>query len=163
MMCPMRSNPLRTMFQSFGRRQWFSTTFRGIAPSIDRFLLRVSKGRLALLTAAGLPTLLLTTTGRKSGEQRTVPLLFTVHDGAFIVIGSNWGQAHQPAWVLNLLAEPAATVKFKDEATKVRARQVEGDEREQMFRQLLRQWPGYENYVERAGEREIRIFALESA
>src|SRR2546425_1183107 len=89
---PMRSNPLRTMFQSFGRRQWFSTTFRGVAPSIDRFLLRATKGRVALLTAAGLPTLLLTTTGRKSGEPRTVPLLFTVHDGAFVVIGSNWGQ-----------------------------------------------------------------------
>lgn len=157
----MSSNPLRAVVHRVGRQKWFSATFRGVAPSIDRFLYRATKGRLALLSPAGIPTLLLTTTGRKSGQRRTVPLLFTMHDGAYVVVGSNWGQQHAPAWALNLAADPAATVEYKGKATSVRARQVEGEEREQLFREMLRTWPGYENYVERAGERVIRIFALE--
>lgn len=157
----MSSNPLRAVVQGLGRQKWFAATVRGVAPSIDRLLYRVSKGRVALLTGTGLPTLLLTTTGCKSGQQRTVPLLYTRYQGAYVVVGSNWGRRNHPAWSLNLTTDPAATVQIRGRASKVRARLLEGEEREQLWNsELLKTWPGYEDYAERSG-RHIRIFALE--
>jgi deazaflavin-dependent oxidoreductase (nitroreductase family) len=157
----MKTNPFRALVQKLGRQKWFAATFRGIAPHVDRFLYKATKGRVATLTGTGLPTLLLTTTGRKSGQPRTVPLLYGERNGAYIVVGSNWGQEHHPAWSTNLVADPNATVQIRGCADSVCARQIEGDERQQVWDDVMMKiWPGYENYAERSG-RHIRIFALE--
>jgi deazaflavin-dependent oxidoreductase (nitroreductase family) len=159
----MSANPLRAAIQRVGRQKWFATAFRPVAPSIDRFLYKATKGRVALLSGTGLPTLLLTTTGRKSGQQRTVPLLYTAYQGSFVVVGSNWGQENHPAWVLNLAADPAAVTQVRGRSTKVRARLLEGEERSLLWdSELLKTWPGYGAYAERSG-RDLRIFALEPA
>jgi deazaflavin-dependent oxidoreductase (nitroreductase family) len=157
----MSRNPLRATFQKLGGQKWFATAFHGVAPHIDRFLAKATKGRVAILTGTGLPTFLLTTTGRKSGEARTVPLLYGQHGGAYIVTGSNWGQKAHPAWSGNLLANPDATVQIRGRDIAVRARLVEGEERAVLWNDvLLKLWPGYAAYDARAG-RDIRVFALE--
>lgn len=155
------TNPWNALITRLGRQKWFATTFKGVAPHVDRFLGRVTGGRVFMLTGTGLPTLLLTTTGRKSGWQRTVPLLYARHQGALLVVGSNWGQQHAPAWALNLLANPEATVAVRGKSGPVHARLLEGEERELVWDTILTvNWPGYENYAERSG-RHINIFALE--
>ena len=155
------TNPWNALITRLGRQKWFAATFKGVAPHVDRFLGRVTGGRVFMLAGTGIPTLLLTTTGRKSGQQRTVPLLFSRHDGALVVVGSNWGQQQHPAWALNLLANPEATVALRGKSGPVHARVIEGEERERVWDTLLtKNWPGYENYAERSG-RHINIFALE--
>jgi deazaflavin-dependent oxidoreductase (nitroreductase family) len=77
-----------------------------------------------------------------------------------VVIGSNWGKNRQPAWSLNLLADPRATVTIGGRHLPVEARVATGAERERLWGLLLTEWPAYETYVERAGGRDIRVFRL---
>src|SRR5690606_9897492 len=109
----------------------------------------------------GLPSLLITTTGRTTGKPRTNPLLYAPDGDGFVVIGSNWGQAHHPAWSANLLANPHATVTVQGTPISVRARLAEGAERERLRALLLRVWPAYATYEQRAAGRTLRIFRLE--
>ena len=107
-----------------------------------------------------MPSLILTTTGRRSGQPRRNPLLYVRDGDAFVVIGSNWGKNRQPAWSLNLLADPRATVTIGGRHLPVEARVATGAERERLWGLLLAEWPAYETYVERAGGRDIRVFRL---
>jgi deazaflavin-dependent oxidoreductase (nitroreductase family) len=143
-----------------GHTRWFAAFGARAAHRIDGFLARMSGGRLRV-SAPDLTALRLTTTGRRSGEPRTVPLLY-VRDGKRIVLAaSNWGQAHHPAWSANLLATPEALVQTGPGAPKAyRARLVTGEERERVWPLLLRVWPAYDTYAGRAG-RDIRVFVLE--
>jgi deazaflavin-dependent oxidoreductase (nitroreductase family) len=143
-----------------GHRRWFARAGRVLVP-LDRILGRLTRGRVVALRMEGLPGLLITTTGRKSGQQRTNPLLYTPDGDNFAVIGSNWGQQHHPAWSGNLLAHPDAVVTVGGEEIPVRARLVRGAERERLWASLLALWPAYQTYQERATGREIRIFLLE--
>jgi deazaflavin-dependent oxidoreductase (nitroreductase family) len=155
------TNPWYALVVKVGRQKWYATALKGVAPHVDRFLGRVTGGRVSMLTGTGLPTLLLTTTGRKSGLERTVPLLYARHGSALLVVGSNWGQQHHPAWALNLLADPEAKVTVRGRSGPVHARVLEGEERQLVWDTILtKSWPGYENYAERSG-RHINVFALE--
>jgi deazaflavin-dependent oxidoreductase (nitroreductase family) len=143
----------------FGHRPWFARLGRAYVP-LDRLIGRLSGGRLVAFGLRSLPSLLITTTGRKSGTPRTNPLLYVRDGDSYIVIGSNWGQTHQPAWALNLLADPHATITVSGADIPVRATLAEGAERERLFAMLLVMWPAYDTYVERAGGRDIRVFSL---
>ena len=139
-----------------------SPTFAKVAPKIvppiDRFLHKVSGGRI-LMSQGMLPTLVLTHTGAKSGQQRTTPLA-TMPDGKeWLVIGSNFGRENHPAWTANLLANPEATVSYQGKTVPVTARLIEGDERAELWPRIVTFWPNYEKYVERSG-RELRVFRL---
>jgi deazaflavin-dependent oxidoreductase (nitroreductase family) len=84
-----------------------------------------------------------------------------VVDGdAWVVVGSNWGQQHHPAWTANLLAHPDATVTLDGTDHPVRGRLLEGAERSRVWPRILLAWPAYKTYEERSG-RELRIFRLE--
>jgi len=126
---------------------------------LDRFVGRLTGGRLIALNLA--PCLLLTTTGRRSGQPRTSPLLYAEDGDAFIVLGSNYGQAHQPAWSGNLLANPQAEVLVKGRRVPVRATLVEGAERERLRQLMLERWPAYATYERRAAGRHLRLFRLD--
>src|SRR5688572_8130137 len=76
-----------------------------IVPPIDRFLHKVTSGRV-MLSRAMLPCVILTTTGRKSGEPRTTPLASVPYEGDLYIVGSNFGRKHHPAWSWNLLDQP---------------------------------------------------------
>jgi len=106
------------------------------------------------------PILLLTTTGRKSGQPRTAPVLYLADGDRFVVINTNAGNAKTPAWSLNLRANPEAEVEVGRKRRKVRARLAEGEERAELWRRHMEQYAGWD-YYESKLEREIGVFVLE--
>jgi deazaflavin-dependent oxidoreductase (nitroreductase family) len=106
------------------------------------------------------PVLLLTTTGRKSGQPRTVPVVYLDDGERLVVIGSNAGHSNEPAWSLNLKASPAAEVEVGRKRHKVRARIAEGEERADYWRRHNEQFCGFDRYQART-DRDIALFVLE--
>ena len=147
------------LVQRLGHQRWFAGLGRRMVP-VDRWLQRATRGRWSAIGRHGLPALLLTTTGRRSGEPRTQPLLYAPDGDGYVVIGSNWGQPHHPAWTANLLAHPDATVAIGGAAIPVHAVLATGPERDRLRQLLLHQWPAYATYEQRAAGRELRIFRL---
>lgn len=128
---------------------------------LDRVLHRVTGGRVVASDLL-FHTLMLTTTGRRSGQPRTTPLARLDLDGTPVVIASNFGRESHPAWSLNLLADPDATIEEDGRARPVVARQLSTDEQERVWPQAIAIWPGYQTYRQTtAGVRDIRMFALE--
>lgn len=125
----------------------------------DRITARLTGGRLVALGLV--PSLLLTTVGRRSGRPHHTPLLGVPDGDAIVVIGSNWGGPRQPAWALNLLAQPEATVTRGGQRFPVRAHRLAGAERDRAWLLALRHWPAYRTYAARAGERELYVFRLQ--
>jgi F420H(2)-dependent quinone reductase len=126
-----------------------------------RAVLRLTGGRLVNRFRGG-KILLLTTTGRRTGKQRTWPLLYLDDGDGFVVVGSNGGHDHDPAWVLNLEANPAATVAIAGRDVPVRARTAQGAERAEWWKRFVAAYEGYADY-EQATEREIPVVLLEPA
>lgn len=151
---------LTTVIQRLGHRRWFAALGRRFAP-VDRWLFRRSAGHWTVLGRSQLPCLLLTTTGRRSGQPRTQQLLYAPDGDGYVVVGSNWGQQHHPAWSGNLLAHPDATVTVGARTVPVRAVLATGAERERLWTMLVALWPAYDTYLERAGGRPLRLFRLE--
>lgn len=141
-----------------GRISWLPKYLKYIV-MLDKAIHRVTRGRFGLLAIAGLPQVMLTVRGRKSGVPRTTPLLCTPYQGTFLVAGSNWGAPKLPVWVLNLRASPDAEVLYKGRQIPVHAREVTGEERERLWEVLVRGWPNYVKYAERT-DRLIPIFEL---
>lgn len=100
--------------------------------------------RLSSFGAA--PVLLLTTTGRRTGKERTVPLLYVKDGEAFAIVGSMGGHDSHPAWVHNLRAHPRATVQVGDQVIAVNAREAGGDEVTRLWPQLVEMYPAYADY-----------------
>jgi deazaflavin-dependent oxidoreductase (nitroreductase family) len=151
---------ISSLARRMGGTRFFSLIGRAYVP-FDRWLGRVSRGRLVALGQRDLPSMLITTIGRTTGQPRTNPLLYAPDGDGFVVIGSNWGKAQHPAWSANLLANPQATVVVRGEKFAVQARLVEGAERERLRGLLLKVWPGYAAYERRAQGRALRIFRLD--
>jgi deazaflavin-dependent oxidoreductase (nitroreductase family) len=122
---------------------------------------RLTRGRL-MGHVGKAPVLLLTTTGRKSGQQRTAPVLFMADGDRYVVIGSNAGNERSPAWALNLVANPEAEVQVRANRRTVRARVADGEEREDLWRRANEQYAGFDDYKHRTA-RDIRLFVLEPA
>ena len=108
-----------------------------------------------------LPTLLLTTTGRKSGKPRSLPLIYGEAGGAYVVIASKGGLPNHPIWYLNLEANPECELMVGPKRVRARARVAEGEERTRLWEQLARIYPPYVEYQERAGARTIPVVVLE--
>jgi deazaflavin-dependent oxidoreductase (nitroreductase family) len=141
-----------------------SWAFQKTLYAVDRPLFRASKGRLSVPgLLAGLPVIMLTTTGAKSGLARTMPLVGIPMGDDLAVIGSNYGQEHTPGWVHNLLADPTATVAFRDRSVEVTARPATDAEADEAFEAGARFYSGYAKYRARASHRVIRVFVLEPA
>jgi deazaflavin-dependent oxidoreductase (nitroreductase family) len=121
---------------------------------------RITRGRV-MGKVGRAPVLLLTSTGRRSGQPRTAPVLFLLDGERIVVIGSNAGNRHAPAWSHNLKANPDAAVQIRGERRTVRARVAEGDERAELWAKMNAQYAGFDDYDERTS-REIAVFVLES-
>lgn len=104
-----------------------------------------SSGRIGH-TLRGLPVLLLTTRGKKTGQLRTKALMYLPHGESFVVIASNLGKEDHPAWWYNLQAEPKASVQIKSEHFSVNAREAQEHEREAIWQALAEKTPDYEQY-----------------
>ena len=118
-----------------------------------------SSGRIGR-TLRGLPVLLLTTKGVKTGLPRTKALMYLPYGKDFAVIASNLGEAHHPAWWINLKAEPGAIVQIAKEQFDVRAREVEGYERDKLWRAIAEINSDYERYRQRTSRR-LPVVVLE--
>jgi len=110
---------------------------------------------------AGLSVLLLTSIGRKTGKQRTTPLGYFEHNGSYVIIGSNAGDARNPAWVHNLIANPRAHVQMGRTQLDVTATRVEGSARDDLWKRLVALAPGYSSYEQRT-KRVIPLILLKS-
>jgi deazaflavin-dependent oxidoreductase (nitroreductase family) len=122
---------------------------------------RASGGRL-MGKVNNAPVLLLTTTGRKSGQQRTAPVVYLEEDGLLSVIDTNAGNTRVPAWSLNLDANPEALVELGRRRIAVRARAAEGEERAELWRKHNEQYAGFDDYEEDLpDERPITVYVLE--
>ncbi|MDX6455084.1 MAG: hypothetical protein QOD48_1191, partial [Gaiellaceae bacterium] len=119
---------------------------------------RATRGRV-LGTVGGAPVLLLTSTGRRSGQSRTAPVLFLRDGGRTVVIGSNAGNTHAPAWSHNLKAHPEAEIEIRGERRPVRARVAEGEERAELWQKMNAQYDGFDDYEQRTS-RDISVFVL---
>jgi deazaflavin-dependent oxidoreductase (nitroreductase family) len=122
---------------------------------------RLSRGRL-MGKVGRAPVLLLTTTGRRSGQPRTAPVLYLEDGDRLVVIGSNAGNARPAAWALNLQADPAAEVEVRGRRRQVRARLTSGEERDELWRRMNEQYGGFEDYRARTA-RDIPVLVLEPA
>ena len=109
----------------------------------------------------GVPILLLTTKGRRSGEERTTPLIHRTDDDRWVVIGSQGGAPDDPGWVKNIEADPdAVEIQVKAERIPVRASVAEGEERDRLWKRMTEIWPDYDKYQERT-DREIPVVVFE--
>jgi deazaflavin-dependent oxidoreductase (nitroreductase family) len=151
-------NPLAALVRRSGRASWFPPIAKRLVP-LDEAVQRRTSARFGLLSLAGVDGLLLTATGRRSGAQRTVALLYVQGPDGYVVAGSNYGGAAHPAWSANLLAEPAAQVTVSGRTVPVHARLAEAEERDRLWPLLTERWPAYDTYADRAG-RDIRVFTL---
>ncbi|HEY2042974.1 MAG TPA: nitroreductase family deazaflavin-dependent oxidoreductase [Jatrophihabitans sp.] len=148
----------QALVRKAGHQKWFARAGRAVVP-VDRWVHHATGGRFTLLSTKVIPQLLLTTTGRRSGRARTVPLLYTEHDGGYVVVASNWGQRHHPAWSANLLANPRADLLVGGRTFPVTATLVEGADRDALWQAVTRTWPAYDTYAARSG-RDLRVFLL---
>ena len=108
----------------------------------------------------GTTILLLTTTGRASGEQRTTPLIHRTDDDRWVIVASKGGAPDHPDWYKNLTANPDLEIQVKDERIPVRARTAEGEERERLWELMNEVWPAYNDY-QRKTDRQIPVVVLE--
>lgn len=106
------------------------------------------------------PSLLLTTTGRRSGERLIVPLFYGKAGEGWFVVASKGGAPDHPGWYKNILANPEVEVQVGTERVKARARTAAGEERARLWRQALEFWPPYADYQQKT-EREIPVVVLE--
>jgi deazaflavin-dependent oxidoreductase (nitroreductase family) len=108
----------------------------------------------------GATILVLTTTGRKSGEPRKFALIYDSRGDDLVVVASKGGAPDHPGWYKNLLAHPDASVQVRGERFAVRARTAEGAERDELWRLMNRSWPNYDTYATRT-DRVIPVVVLE--
>lgn len=120
---------------------------------------RLSRGRLMNTVGTG-PVLLLTTTGRRSGQKRTAPVLYLEDGERLVVVGSNAGNVHAPAWSYNLKANPDCEVEVGPDRRRLRARVSEGEERAELWRKVNEMYEGFEEYDAKTA-RDISVFVLE--
>lgn len=129
-------------------------------PSIERFVARLTGGRVQV-SGLLVPSLVLHTTGARSGEPRDAPLMYTPDgQGRAIVAGTNFAGERHPAWTTNLLAHPDATITVRGRRMRVRASLLADTERDAVWARIERQWPGYRGY-ERDSGRTVRLFRLQ--
>ncbi len=108
----------------------------------------------------GTVCLLLTTKGRRSGEPRTAPLIYGRHGDSLLVVASAGGNDEPPAWYRNLEADPEVEVQLKGDVFRARARDATPEEKPEMWRTMVAEWPAYEDY-QRKTSREIPVVVLE--
>ncbi|MFI9586343.1 SDR family NAD(P)-dependent oxidoreductase [Streptomyces sp. NPDC052236] len=145
-----------------GENVRFVRVMSHVAPGIDRAAHRLSGGRMLLMPAM-LPSLMLTTTGRLSGQPRQTPLLCHLEaDGSYLVVDSNFGRTHHPAWSHNLQATPRASITRRGHTQPVNATLLEGSERTAAWDHLVQVWPAYVSFAQRSG-RCLRVFRLTPA
>jgi deazaflavin-dependent oxidoreductase (nitroreductase family) len=127
---------------------------------VDRY--RATDGEEGHDWREGTSILLLTTKGRKSGEDKTTPLIYGRDGDRYLIVASKGGADAPPAWYLNLQASPEAEIQVKADVFKAHAHDAGPDEKPALWKTMVAEWPHYEEYQEKT-EREIPVVVLERA
>jgi len=123
---------------------------------------RETDGEVGHIWRGGSKILLLTTSGRTSGEPRTAPLIYENAGDAYVVVASKGGAPEHPGWYRNLAKNPEVEVQVKGDVFPASARTATGDERERLWKLAAQQWPPYDDYQQKT-DREIPVVVLERA
>ena len=155
------ANAFHRMMRSFAATKVGAAFLRPSAHRLDRLITKVTGGRGSFVgIATGVPAVMLTTKGAKSGESRTVALYGIPHPDGAGLIASNFGGTKHPAWYYNLKANPEATVTIGRDTRQATARLATPRERDEIWAKGLEIYPGWRKYETRAGERHIEAFVL---
>jgi deazaflavin-dependent oxidoreductase (nitroreductase family) len=155
------ANPIKRFMRRLASLAPISWLFARVLHHIDRPIYRLSRGRYTFTSwVSGLPVVMLTSTGARTGQQRTFPVLGLPDGDNLAVIASNYGQRHNPAWYHNLRAHPAATVTVGGVTRRVQAHEVIGGEWERLWQQALEVYPAWAAYERRAAPRHIPVIML---
>ena len=159
-----QANPVQRALRRFGASPPGSWLFARVLHHIDRPVYRLTRGRHTLASlVAGLPVVMLTTTGARSGLPRSVPVVGLPTADGLAVIASSYGQRHHPAWYHNLRSKPEGEVTVDGKTRRFHAREAEGEERERIWQAGLKVYPGWSQYERRASHRRIAVFVLDQA
>ncbi|HET8755078.1 MAG TPA: nitroreductase/quinone reductase family protein [Solirubrobacteraceae bacterium] len=156
------AHPLRKLVRRIAATAPGSWVFARTLHHADRVVFRLTGGRTTLSALlSGLPVVMLTTTGAKSGRPIVSPLLGMPEGGGIVIVGSNFGRPHHPGWIHNLRAEPHARIAMSGgRAQDVVAEEVTGHERDRLLALATELYPGFPAYVRRAAPRRIRVIRL---
>jgi deazaflavin-dependent oxidoreductase (nitroreductase family) len=146
-------------FSASGPGSWL---FARLLHRIDRPIHRLTRGRYTFSSlVSGLPVVMLTTVGAKTGQRRTVPVLGLPTENTLAIIASNFGQSRHPAWYHNLRKHPDADIVVNGKRRRVQAVEATGHRRAEIWEEGLRVYPGFGQYERRAAHRDIAVFVLQ--
>ncbi len=149
----------RALIRWLGHRRWFAAFAVRFGARIDRVMYRLTRGKLTA-TGSVAPMLLLTTTGRRTGRERTTPVIYMQNGSGFVVSSEEFGQEkRRAAWPRNLDANPHAKVQIGSRVIECRARRLSDAEADGYWPRLVELWPAHETYRARSGRRHT--FVLE--
>lgn len=148
-------NALERLLERFAASKAGGWFFINVANRVDPLLLRATRGRLSL--AVGQPIALLHTTGAKSGQPRTTPLLYLADGENIVFVASNAGSLRHPAWYHNVRAHPRVEIAARGRRRSYLAHIADGAEHERLWELVNDLYAGYDVYQGRAGERSIPI------
>ena len=154
------TNAFHRMMRGFAATKVGAALFRPTLHHLDQLVAKLTGGRSFTGIATGIPAVILTTTGAKSGKPRTVAVFGIPHPDGLGLIASNWGGAKHPAWYHNLKAHPEATVSIGGDTWQATARPATPRERDEIWAKGVELYPGWTKYEARAGERHIEAFIL---
>ncbi len=157
---PITANVVQRFMQRVGATRLGTAVFSKVMSPLDRILHKASWGRLTAGRSFGaLSVVLLTTTGARTGLERTTPINAIPIEGDLALVATNYGSGTTPGWAHNLLGNPGASITYENQIYGVVARAVTDDEYEAVFSAAIRIYPGYANY-RRNATNEIHVFVL---
>lgn len=155
------ANAFHRVMRTFAATRVGVAMLRPTAHHLDRLVAKITGGRTNFAEiATGVPAVMLTTTGAKTGEPRTVALYGIPHPDGLALIASNFGGTKHPAWYHNLKANPEAEVSVGGDTWRATARLATTGERDEIWAKGLEIYPGWRKYEGRAGNRHIEAFVL---
>ena len=153
-----------SLIQKFASTHPGTWLFSRTLHHFDRAFLKLTNNKTTLTSIlAGVPIVILTSTGAKSGLPRNVPILCIRDESKpsrIAIVASNWGQKHHPAWYFNLKANPRATCSIAGQAGGYIAHEAEGEEYDKFWQAAMDTYLGFPLYQERAGDRHIPIMIM---
>ena len=123
---------------------------------------RETGGEVGHIWKRGAKVLLLTTTGRRTGEPHTVPLIYESDGDRYVIVASKGGAPQHPGWYENLAKDPDVELQVRDDVFAAHARTAEGEERERLWAKANEVWRHYDEYAKKT-DREIPVVVLERA
>ena len=145
----------RTSKHAAGSNPLAVWAIKHIASPLDRMVVRLGRGRIPPPTSLAVPTILLTTVGRRSGEERTTPLVYVEDGSDYIVCNARPAGERRNPWVYNLRAAASGRIQHRGRTIEVTAEELNGTELEQWWPKIVDVWPAFADHYANTGERTM--------